>query len=53
MLEFQALCQIIIATFTASNHMKVLWLVWWNSSTPKRAAQKFLDAPFGEDKLSP
>jgi hypothetical protein len=43
----------LIATSTASNHMKVSWLIWWNSFTPTRAAQKFLDAPFGEDKLSP
>jgi hypothetical protein len=32
--------------------MKVSWLVWWNSSTPTWAAQKFLDAPVAEDKLS-
>jgi hypothetical protein len=43
----------LIATSTANNHMKVSWLVWWNSSTPTRAARKFLDAPIGEEKLSP
>jgi hypothetical protein len=42
----------LIATSTASNHMKVSWLVWWNSSTPTRVARKFLDAPVAEDKLS-
>jgi hypothetical protein len=42
----------LIATSTASNHMKVLWLVWWNSSTPTQVARKFLDAPVGEEKLS-
>jgi hypothetical protein len=24
----------LIATSTASNHMRVSWLVWWNTSTP-------------------
>jgi hypothetical protein len=42
----------LIATSIASNHMKVSWLVWWNSSTPTWAARKFLDAPIGEEKLS-
>jgi hypothetical protein len=42
----------LISTSTASNHMKVSWLVWCNSSTPTRAAQKFFDAPVGEKKLS-
>ena len=41
----------LIATSTASNHMKISWLVWWNSSTPTRAARKFLDAPIAKDKL--
>jgi hypothetical protein len=31
--------------------MKVSWLVWWNTSTYTRSAQKFLDAPFGKEKL--
>jgi hypothetical protein len=38
----------LIATSTANNHMKVSWLVWWNSSTPTRTARKFLDAPVAE-----
>jgi hypothetical protein len=42
----------LIATSTTSIHMKVSWLVWWNFSTPTRTAQKFLDAPVAEDKLS-
>jgi hypothetical protein len=42
----------LIATSTASNHMKVSWLVWWNSSTPAWAARKFLDASVGEERLS-
>jgi hypothetical protein len=32
--------------------MKVQWLIWWNSSTPTRAAKKFLEAPVGIDKLT-
>jgi hypothetical protein len=43
----------LIATSTASNHMKVTWLIWWNSSTPTRLARRFLEAPVGEERLTP
>lgn len=42
----------LTVTSTSNNHMKVSWLVWWNSSTPTRAIQKFLDVLVGEEKLS-
>jgi hypothetical protein len=41
----------LIATSTASNHMKVSSFVWWNSSTPTQAARKFFDAPVGEENF--
>jgi hypothetical protein len=41
----------LIATSTANNHMKVSWLVWWNSSTPTWATRKLLDELVGEEKL--
>jgi hypothetical protein len=42
----------LIATSSTNAAMKVQWLIWWNSSTPTRAAKKFLEAPVGIDKLT-
>ena len=41
----------LIATSMASNHIKVSWLVWWNSLTHTWIAQKFVDAPLWKEKL--
>jgi hypothetical protein len=41
----------LIATSMASNHMKVSWLVWWNSLTHTWTARKFVDAQVWKEKL--
>jgi uncharacterized membrane protein YhdT len=42
----------LITISSTNNHMKVSWLIWWNSSTPTQATPKLLNARVGEEKLS-